>query len=39
MWATELIAQGGALGAWKPEDLDHLPKARLKGFVAQYKGM
>jgi len=39
MWAGELIAQGGALGAWNPKDLQYLSEGRLKGFVAQYEGM
>jgi len=39
MWATELIAQGGALGVWNPKDLQFGTKWRLQGFVAQYQGM
>ena len=40
MWAAKLIAEGGAVGAWDPEDLQFISEGpRLEGFAAQYEGM
>jgi len=38
-WATKLISEGGAVGAWDPEDLEFIPDGRLKRFAGQYEGM
>jgi len=38
-WAARLIAEGGAVGAWDPDDLGLISEGRLRGFVAQYEGM
>jgi len=38
-WAAKLIAAGGEVGAWDPEELELIPEARLQGFAAQYEGM
>jgi len=38
-WAAKLIAEGGAVGAWDPYDLDLTGEGRLDGFAAQYEGM
>jgi len=38
-WAAKLIAEGGAVGAWDPDDLDLISKEPLDGFAGQYEGM
>jgi len=39
MWAAKLIAEGGAVGAWNPDDIQFIPEGRLQRFAAQYEGM
>jgi len=39
MWTAKLISEGGAVGAWDPEDLEFIPKARLQRLAGQYEGM
>jgi len=39
MWAAKLISEGGAVGAWDPEDLEFIPEGRLERFAGPYEGM
>ena len=38
-WAAQLIAEGVAVGAWGPDDLELVSEGQLRGFAAQYHGM